>query len=130
VIPGLNDHEIPAILAALLGSTHLHNPVAAALIVFVVFIVLNEYCSKLLYPRLIGAALGLHEAVVLFVLFAGLEVGGVVGVLFAAPITALSIVTIVHLYRYWLSLPDHPLTQPIRKPSASENPPPVISDNS
>jgi hypothetical protein len=30
----------------------------------------------------------------------------VVGVLFAAPLTAVAMVTIVHLYRFWLDLPD------------------------
>jgi len=43
---------------------------------------------------------------VLFVLFAGLEIGGIVGVLFAAPVTALAIVVVVHLYRLWQDLPD------------------------
>ncbi len=97
---------IPAVIAALIGPTHLHNPVAAAIAVVVLFIVINEVGSKILYPRLVGAALGLHEVLVLFVLFAGLEVGGIVGVLFAAPITALAIVTTVHLYRYWQNIPD------------------------
>jgi len=39
---------------------------------------------------------------VLFVLFAGLEIGGLVGVLFAAPLTALAICTIIQVNRLWL----------------------------
>ena len=39
--------------------------------------------------------------IVLFVLFAGLEVGHLWGVLFAAPLTALAVVTLVQLYRFW-----------------------------
>ena len=42
----------------------------------------------------------------LFVLFAGLEINGIVGVLFAAPVAAIAIVTVVHLYRLWQDLPD------------------------
>jgi predicted PurR-regulated permease PerM len=106
---------LPAIGAALIGPTHFHNPVAAAVVVTVLFVIINELGSKVLYPKLVGAALGLHTLVVLFVLLAGLEVGGVVGVLFAAPMTALVIVTAVHLYRFWQELPDSLLSAPARR---------------
>lgn len=96
---------IPAIIAALVGPTHF-SPVVGTVLVVVLFVLINEGGSKILYPRLVGSALGLHTVLVLFVLFAGLEVGGIVGVLFAAPVTALAIVTIVHLYRFWQDLPD------------------------
>ena len=100
---------IPAIIAALVGPTHIHSPIAAAVAVLVLFIIVNEAGSKILYPKLVGQALGLHEVLVLFVLFAGLEIDGIVGTLFAAPITALAIVTLVHLYRLWQQLPDSSL---------------------
>ena len=96
---------IPAIVAALATPTHV-SPVAGAIIIAIWFLVINEAGSKILYPKLVGGALGLHAVVVLFVLFAGLEVGKVIGVLFAAPLTALAIVTTVHLYRWWQDLPD------------------------
>jgi len=96
---------VPAIIAALIGPTHFHPGLAAALVV-VLFVVINEGGSKVLYPKLVGKALGLHTVLVLFVLFAGLEIGGIVGVLFAAPVTALAIVAVVHLYRLWQDLPD------------------------
>lgn len=97
---------IPAVIAALIGPTHLHNSVLAAIVLVVYFVLINEVGSKVLYPKLVGAALGLHTVLVLFVLFAGLEISGLVGVLFAAPLTALVIVSIVHLYRLWQDLPD------------------------
>lgn len=96
---------VPAIIAALIGHTHFHPGVAAGLVVLL-FVIINEGGSKVLYPKLVGKALGLHTVLVLFVLFAGLEIGGIVGVLFAAPITALAIVAAVHLYRLWQDLPD------------------------
>ena len=99
---------VPAIIAALIGHTHFAPGVAAAL-VLALFVIINEGGSKILYPKLVGKALGLHTVLVLFVLFAGLEIGGIVGVLFAAPVTALAIVTVVHLYRLWQDLPDAPL---------------------
>ncbi|MEO7719375.1 MAG: AI-2E family transporter [Capsulimonas sp.] len=100
---------IPAVIAAAASPSHLHNPVAAVCVVLVYFVIINELGSKVLYPKLVGEALGLHAVLVLFVLFAGLEIAGVVGVLFAAPLTALTIVTVVHLYRYWRELPDSSL---------------------
>lgn len=103
---------VPAVLAALVGPTHL-SPVAGALAVVVFFVVITEVGSKVLYPRLVGKALNLHEVLVLFVLFAGLEVGGVAGVLFAAPLTSLALVTVVHLYRLWQDLPEKPLADTV-----------------
>lgn len=96
---------LPAVIAALVGPTHFHPGVAAALVVGL-FVLINEGGSKILYPKLVGSALGLHTVLVLFVLFAGLELSGIVGVLFAAPIAALVIVSLVHLYRFWQDLPD------------------------
>lgn len=102
---------LPAIVAALVGPTHFHSPVVSAVLVLVLFIVINEGGSKILYPKLVGQALGLHEVLVLFVLFAGLEIDGIVGTLFAAPVAALAIVTVVHLYRLWMNLPEDHLSE-------------------
>ncbi len=96
---------VPAIVAALVGPTHF-SPAVSAGLVLLLFVLINEGGSKVLYPKLVGSALGLHTVLVLFVLFAGLEIDGIVGVLFAAPVTALALVTIVHLYRLWQGLPD------------------------
>lgn len=106
---------VPAIIAALVGPTRFHNNIEAAVVTLVLFILINEGGSKILYPKLVGAALGLHEVLVLFVLFAGLEINGIVGVLFAAPVAAISIVTLVHLYRFWQDLPDSLLSNVARR---------------
>lgn len=97
---------VPAVIVALISPTHIHSPVGAAVAVVVLFVVINEVGGKVLYPKLVGSALGLHEVLVLFVLFAGLEINGIVGTLFAAPVAALVIVTVVHLYRLWSDMPD------------------------
>lgn len=106
---------VPAIIAALVGPTRLSSPGIAAVIILVIFIVINEVASKVLYPKLVGSALGLHTVLVLFVLFAGLEAGGIVGVLFAPAIAALFIVTLVHVYRFWQDLPDNLLSTVARE---------------
>ena len=106
---------LPAVVAALIGPTHLSSPVLSAAAVLVLFIFINEVGSKILYPKLVGKALGLHEVLVLFVLFAGLEIDGIVGTLFAAPVAALAIVTVVHLYRLWMGLPEDDLADVARR---------------
>ncbi len=108
---------IPAVLVALITPTHIHSPVGAAIAVVVLFVVINEVGGKVLYPKLVGSALGLHEVLVLFVLFAGLEINGIVGTLFAAPIAALAIVTVVHLYRLWMDMPDGLISNANRRES-------------
>ncbi len=92
---------IPAVLAALFSPEAHFSPVVRVVVLIAVFGIINELGSKILYPRLVGKALGLHEVLVLFVLFAGAEAGGLTGVLFAAPLTALGSVTAVHLWRLW-----------------------------
>lgn len=99
---------IPAIIAAALTPGGYLSPGVRVALIIVLFVALNEGGSKILYPRFVGKALGLHEVVVLFVLFAGLEVGKIWGVLFAAPVTALAIVTAVQSYRLWQGLPPMP----------------------
>ncbi|HZO88819.1 MAG TPA: AI-2E family transporter [Chthonomonadaceae bacterium] len=96
----------PAVIAALLTPAgHGLTPLTRAIIVVILFFLINEFGSKVLYPRLVGVALGLHEVLVLFILLAGFEVGGLWGVLFAAPLTALAVVTLVQLYRLWQGEP-------------------------
>ena len=103
---------IPAVLAASLSAPGgFLNPTERVILVIVLFLIINEGGSKILYPRLVGAALGLHEVLVLFVLFAGLEIGGIWGVLFAAPLTALVIVTLTQLYRLWEGAPPFSVAQ-------------------
>lgn len=103
---------VPAMIsAALTPAEHGLAPVVRVIAILLLFLIINEIGSKVLYPRLVGAALGLHEVLVLFVLFAGLEVGHIWGVLFAAPLTALAIVTLTQLYRFWQGLPPVSLAQ-------------------
>ncbi len=101
---------VPAVAAALATpGGHVFTPLVRVIAVVLLFVLINEAGSKVLYPRLVGAALGLHEVLVLFVLFVGLEVGGIVGVLFAAPLTALTAVTVAQLLRFWRGAPPMPL---------------------
>jgi predicted PurR-regulated permease PerM len=96
----------PAVISAALSPAHgFMTPVVKVCLVIVMFVIIAETGSKILYPRLVGKALGLHEVLVLFVLFAGPEIGGLVGVLFAAPLAALAITTVIQVHRLWCGEP-------------------------
>ena len=70
----------------------------------------------MLYPRLVGQATGLHEVVVLFVLLAGAEAGGIWGALLAVPFTAFAGLVILYAVRLWragLPSPETDAPEPI-----------------
>jgi predicted PurR-regulated permease PerM len=101
---------IPAVISAAITPAHgFMTPVVRAVIVLIAFAIINEVGSKILYPKLVGKALGLHEVLVLFILLAGFEAAGLTGVLFAAPLTALTAVTLAQLYRLWQGKPPKSL---------------------
>lgn len=102
---------VPAVIAAILSPDAHFHPVARVVILVIAFSIINEFGSKILYPKLVGAALGLHEVLVLFILLAGYEVAGLIGVLFAAPLTALTVVTVTQLYRFWQGVPPLSVAQ-------------------
>ena len=109
----------PAVISAALSPAHhFPHPVAKVCLVILLFVIISETGSKILYPRLVGKALGLHEVFVLFVLFAGLEIGGLIGVLFAAPLTALVITTIVQVHQLWLGKPPVSVAEMAKKGGA------------
>lgn len=109
---------IPASLSAVLTPHATFNPTLTVILVCLGFVIINETGSKILYPRLVGRALGLHEVPVLFSLLAGFELGGITGVLFAAPLLALTIATGRILYAIWMQLPPESLQRP-QVPEAS-----------
>lgn len=106
---------VPAVLLALLDPAH---PLAKVVWVVLLFVIVNEAGSKILYPRLVGSATGLHEVLVLFVLIAGAEVGGIMGALLAVPITALVGLLAAYAYRIW---------QQGKHPASPDPAPPVVS---
>ena len=71
---------IPAVLVALF------QPFPLVLWVIVAFIVIQQLESNLLVPRISGHAVGLHPLAAMLALIAGLEIGGIVGALFAVPL--------------------------------------------
>ena len=71
---------IPAVLVALF------QPFPLVLWVVLAFIVIQQAEANLLVPRISGHAVGLHPLAAMLSLLVGLEVGGIVGALFAVPL--------------------------------------------
>ena len=71
---------IPAVLVALF------QPFPLVLWVILAFVIIQQLEANLLVPRISGHAVGLHPLAAMLALIAGLEVGGIVGALFAVPL--------------------------------------------
>ncbi|GAC1455721.1 MAG: AI-2E family transporter [Candidatus Limnocylindrales bacterium] len=71
---------VPAVLVALF------QPFPLVLWVVLAFVIIQQLESNLLVPRISGHAVGLHPLAAMLALIAGLEIGGIVGALFAVPL--------------------------------------------
>lgn len=75
---------VPAVLVAL------SQPFPTVLWVALAFLVIQQAEANLLVPRISGHAVGLHPLAAILALLAGLEVGGIVGALFAVPLAGVA----------------------------------------
>jgi predicted PurR-regulated permease PerM len=73
---------LPAVVIALLESP------LKALYVIVLFFIIHQLESTIVSPKILGDRVGLHPLAVVFVLLAGGQLAGIVGVLLAVPVTA------------------------------------------
>ncbi len=67
--------------------------------VVAVFLVVQGIEGSVLSPRLVGSRVGLHPVLVLFAVFAGGELAGLVGVFLAVPVAAVALVLVRHAFR-------------------------------
>lgn len=74
---------VPALLVASTQSGTLVLWTALA------FVLIQQFESNVLVPRLVGHAVGLHPLVAMLALLAGFELGGIPGALFAVPVVGL-----------------------------------------
>lgn len=72
-----------AVPALLIASTQSYTMV---LWTIVAFVVIQQFESSVLMPRLTGNAVGLHPLAAMLAILAGFEVGGIIGALFAVPV--------------------------------------------
>jgi predicted PurR-regulated permease PerM len=73
---------IPAIAIALVQSWKL------TFYVILIFFVVQQFEANIISPKIMGAALGLHPLIIIFVLLAGGQLWGILGMLIALPVAA------------------------------------------
>ncbi|HEU5098765.1 MAG TPA: AI-2E family transporter [Roseiflexaceae bacterium] len=87
---------IPGVLVGFFGG---ENGVQAGLAVLVLYIVVQQLENNLLVPRIIGESVGVHPAILTVILIAMGQVFGLLGVVLAAPLTAIARDLFVYIYR-------------------------------
>jgi predicted PurR-regulated permease PerM len=90
---------IGAIPGVLVGFIAADNGLQTGLAVLVVYIVVQQLENNLLVPRIIGESVGVHPAILTVVLIAMGQVFGLLGVVLAAPLTAIARDLFVYVYR-------------------------------
>ncbi len=73
---------VPPVLAAFF-----HSP-TAALVVIIVYFVIQQLESHILAPNIVGSSVGVHPLIVIFALLAGAQIGGIVGIIASLPLLA------------------------------------------
>jgi predicted PurR-regulated permease PerM len=74
---------VPPVLAAFF-----HSP-TAALVVIIVYFVIQQLESHILAPNIVGSSVGVHPLIVIFALLAGAQIGGIVGIIASLPLLAM-----------------------------------------
>lgn len=82
---------LPALLVALFQSGKLFF-----LTLLVIFIV-QQIEGNILSPIIVGKTLRLHPALIMFALIAGIEIGGVAGLILAVPLLSIAKVVVLHI---------------------------------
>lgn len=86
----------PAVMLAMLESPWL------AAKVMILFFVIQQIEGNIIHPKIIGENIGLHPLTVIFFVFVGGEVGGILGMLVAVPVVAICKVLFRHLLKVLL----------------------------
>jgi predicted PurR-regulated permease PerM len=105
-----------AVLVALFQGSNWWGlpPVWFGVVVLVAFVLIQQVENNILVPRIIGLSLNLHPLLVLLGAFAGGALGGVIGLLLAAPMVATLRLWIGYVYRKVVGLETWP--QPVLGP--------------
>jgi len=90
------------------------TPLSFALLVLIIFTVIQQVENNILVPRIIGHSLNLHPLLVLLAALAGGITAGVMGVLLAAPFVATLRIWLGYIYRKIVGLGTEP--EPILGP--------------
>ncbi len=103
--------SVPTLIIAFFqGSTVLDISNAwFTVLILIINIALQQLENSFLVPRIMGHSLNLHPLVVLVAAITGARLGGVLGILLAAPTVATLRVLVEYIYRRLLDLPPFPI---------------------
>lgn len=117
---------ISTIIAVLIGLFQESNwlglsPGFYCLVIIGAFLLIQQLENNILVPRIIGGSLNLHPLIVLLAVFAGGIIGGLLGVLIAAPLVATLRLWLGYVYRKTVGLETWPAPAigPLQKPKQS-----------
>lgn len=111
---------IPAVIVALLqGSTHFQvSPMFTALLVILFYYFVQQFENNLIVPKVLGQAVNLPALVVMSGVLVGAEVGGLLGVLLATPVTATIRDITCYIYRKIQGENPYPPEEEAQAPAA------------
>jgi predicted PurR-regulated permease PerM len=95
-----------------------HQSWILAVIVLVYFLAVHSFESHIVGPRIVGNAVGLHPIIAISALIAGVELFGILGALFVAPVVGVLQAIVISLWKEWRIA--HPEQFPVKK-AISEN---------
>ena len=87
---------VPGVLIGFFGGD---NGLQTGLAVLVVYVVVQQLENNLLVPRIIGESVGVHPAILTVILIAMGQVFGLLGIVLAAPLTAIARDLFVYVHR-------------------------------
>jgi predicted PurR-regulated permease PerM len=91
-----------------------HQSWVLAIIVLLYFLAVHSFESHIVGPRIVGNAVGLHPIIAISALIAGVELFGILGALFVAPVVGVLQAIIISLWREWRV--SHPEQFSAKKP--------------
>ena len=80
----------PIVAGTIAAAVSLTQPFPLVLYVVIAAVLIQQLENNFLVPRISGTAVGLHPLAALLAVLVGVEVGGVVGAIFAVPLTGLA----------------------------------------
>jgi predicted PurR-regulated permease PerM len=86
----------PAVMLAILESPWL------TIKVILLFFIIQQIEGNIIHPKIIGENIGLHPLSVIFVVFVGGEVAGIIGMLLGVPVAAIGKVLVRHIVKVLL----------------------------
>lgn len=113
------DMKYPLLLGAIIGITNVipyFGPVIGAIpamliaatismkmvfIVIGIILLLQFLEGNILSPLIVGKSLHMHPIVIMFALFAGGEIGGIIGMILSIPVVAVIKVSLIHTRKYF-----------------------------